>query len=75
MWTSGRERVCSRAVMWTDCERRVALVDEQHTLPHALWVAHKLSNSWFRTGPLVPRTSVDNPLSTCASTPCDTQVV
>ena len=42
----GRERVCNRAVLWTDCERSVALVDEQHTLPHVLQVAHKL---FFKT--------------------------
>ena len=70
----GRERVCNRAVLWTDCERRVALVDVQHTLPHVLQVAHKLSCSWSCAGPLVARTSVDNPLSTCAFTPYNSQL-
>ena len=41
MLTSGKS-VCSRTVLWTDCELGVALVDEQPTLPHALQVAHKL---------------------------------
>ena len=55
----GRERVCNRAVLWTDCELGVALVDEQPTLSHALQVAHKLFFEQALVDRLLARTGSD----------------